>query len=374
MHKILVSIDWFYPAFRAGGPITSMWNLISNLSEDFEFYVLTSNRDFGGVLLDVKLNEWVKVRRNLFVCYCSKLSQVLRQLRKFPADLMMINGIYSIKFSILPVLLGRAFRKIIFPRGMLSRHSLAVKTMRKKFFLFLAKIFRFYAGAVFFTNSRQEFDDIRKLFPRKEVKLIPNLVSSEVIYRPIRKERGKVRLITVARISPVKNLEFAVKVFDYQFDGEIVWHIYGPVETQRYLQKLKVLIEKLPKNVHVEILSEVSPFQVKEYISNYHFFYLPTLGENFGHSIFEAFASSRPVIISNTTPWRDLESKSIGWDLDLDLKIFRQALQRALDMGPDEFKQMCEKARNFALDFIVKQKTQVLNVKNVILNIINQSQ
>ncbi len=373
MYKILVTIDWFYPGFRAGGPITSMWNLINNLSQDFEFYVLTSNHDYGGVRLNVKENQWVQVKENLFVCYCSKLSQVLRQLRSFTADLVMVNGIYSVIFSILPALLKRKSSRVIFPRGMLSQHSLSVKSWRKRIFLFLAKAIGLYSGAVFFTNSQQEFDDIRRIFPRGQVKLIPNLVWPEVIYRPIEKRSGNLRLITVSRISPVKNLEFAVRVFQYKFNGEIVWHIYGPVENNRYLQKLQVLIENLPKNVHIEIFPAISPFQVKEYISKYHFFYLPTLGENFGHSIFEAFASSRPVIISNTTPWRNLESKSLGWDLELNLNNFRRVIQKAIDLEQDEFDRMCKNARNFARDFIVKQKQAILDIKNVILNIINKA-
>ena len=373
MYKILVTIDWFYPGFRAGGPITSMWNLINNLSQDFEFYVLTSNHDYGGVRLNVKENQWVQVKENLSVCYCSKLSQVLRQLRSFTADLVMVNGIYSYRFSILPALLKRKSRRVIFPRGMLSQHSLSVKSWRKRIFLLLAKAIGLYSGAVFFTNSQQEFDDIRRIFPRNKVELIPNLVSPEVIFRPIEKRSGNLRLITVSRISPVKNLEFAVRVFQYKFNGEIVWHIYGPVENKRYLQKLQDLIENLPQNVHVKIFPPISPFQVKEYISKYHFFYLPTLGENFGHSIFEAFASSRPVITSNTTPWRNLESKSLGWDLELDLKNFRRVIQKAIDMGQEKFDRMCKNARNFARDFTVKQKKDILNIKNSILKIINKT-
>ena len=39
---------------------------------------------------------------------------------------------------------------------------------------------------------------------------------------------------------------------------------------------------------------------------------LPSLGENFGHAIFESFANAVPVIIGNNTPWRDIEQNNGG--------------------------------------------------------------
>jgi glycosyltransferase involved in cell wall biosynthesis len=46
-------------------------------------------------------------------------------------------------------------------------------------------------------------------------------------------------------------------------------------------------------------------------------FFLPTLGENYGHSIAEAMLSGVPVLIADTTPWRDLTALKLGADLPL---------------------------------------------------------
>ena len=43
--KIAVFIDWYYPCFKGGGPVTSMINMIETLKEDFDFYVITSDTD-----------------------------------------------------------------------------------------------------------------------------------------------------------------------------------------------------------------------------------------------------------------------------------------------------------------------------------------
>ena len=37
MNKILVFIDWFTPAYKAGGPIVSVSKIIENLSFKFKF-------------------------------------------------------------------------------------------------------------------------------------------------------------------------------------------------------------------------------------------------------------------------------------------------------------------------------------------------
>jgi len=35
MKKILVLQDWYYPGFKAGGPIKSIRNIVNNLKDEF---------------------------------------------------------------------------------------------------------------------------------------------------------------------------------------------------------------------------------------------------------------------------------------------------------------------------------------------------
>ena len=46
--------------------------------------------------------------------------------------------------------------------------------------------------------------------------------------------------------------------------------------------------------------------------------FLPTLGENFGHAIAEALAAGLPPVISDRTPWRDLDRHGAGTVLSLE--------------------------------------------------------
>ena len=43
--NILIFIDWFLPGFKAGGPIKSVSNIVNSLHQDFNFFIITSDRD-----------------------------------------------------------------------------------------------------------------------------------------------------------------------------------------------------------------------------------------------------------------------------------------------------------------------------------------
>ena len=40
MLKILVFIDWYKPAYKAGGPISSVYNLTELLGDEIQFYIV----------------------------------------------------------------------------------------------------------------------------------------------------------------------------------------------------------------------------------------------------------------------------------------------------------------------------------------------
>ena len=55
-------------------------------------------------------------------------------------------------------------------------------------------------------------------------------------------------------------------------------------------------------------------------LAKYDLFVFPTLGENFGHVIFDAIKSGLPILISNKTPWNDIEDYRIGWSIPISEK------------------------------------------------------
>jgi len=45
--RILVVTGHYLPGFKAGGPLRSVANLVNCLRDEFEFLILTSDRDLG---------------------------------------------------------------------------------------------------------------------------------------------------------------------------------------------------------------------------------------------------------------------------------------------------------------------------------------
>ncbi len=209
--------------------------------------------------------------------------------------------------------------------------------------------------------------------------LIIYLKKALLSVKNIKKEKGKLKLVSLARISPEKNTLFAIeKLLDlHGIKGDIVFDLYGQIYDDSYWKECKEKINQLPSNVTVNYKGLVDSDLVGETIHNYHALFMPSRGENFGHVILESFMSGRPVVISDQTPWRGLESERCGWDLALrtdyksapteDLSLvesqklkvenkvkesFRSVLSRILHMEQEEFDQWCDGARKKAMNFI----------------------
>jgi glycosyltransferase involved in cell wall biosynthesis len=96
-------------------------------------------------------------------------------------------------------------------------------------------------------------------------------------------------------------------------------------------------------------------------------FLIPTLGENFGHVIFESLAVGCPVLISDRTPWRGLEEKGVGWDVPLgDVARFRAILQECVDMDSEAYASLSQRARGYAVQY--EQDSSVLDTYRVMFD------
>ena len=64
----------------------------------------------------------------------------------------------------------------------------------------------------------------------------------------------------------------------------------------------------------------------------YDVFYFPTKSENFGQVIWESLSSGCPVLISDQTPWNNIENHRVGWVRSLSkMNNFSKVLQGIID-------------------------------------------
>jgi glycosyltransferase involved in cell wall biosynthesis len=360
--KIAVFIDWFLPGYKAGGPITSVSNLINTLKKNFDFFIITSDRDLNETkpYQNIQTNKWLK-KNSYNIIYLSPSSQNLKTYKKIinknHFDKIYINSLFSLKFAILPLIAAKKNYKnediILAPRGMLSQQAFAKKKFKKEIFIIISKIFGLFNGIIFHATNQNEKQNIQSFFPNNKIIISPNLPKfNPPPLQHKNKTKGKLSLVSIARISQEKNTLFALKILSQIKNYKIKFDLYGTIVEKDYWNKCKKIIENLPENINVEYLGPIKPYKVGKTFSEYHFAFMPSIGENFGHSIFEAMAAGCPVIISNNTPWKNLEQKEIGWDIDLsDTKKFIQTIIYCANMSEIEYNKISEKTANFAEKF-----------------------
>lgn len=370
MKSILIFYDYFSPAYKAGGPIRSLKNLTELLADSCRMYVYTSAVDLGGAPLPVLTDQWIVFSRNVEVFYASPkglgVKGIYQHLKTLQPDVVYINGLftpYSVFYPLLALRLlklrNRSWKpKIVMaPRGMLKPSALALKAAKKRVYLKLFKGLGLHKGVHWQATDPQEQSDIL-LFTEKGVplSLLGNMPLITTSPTKVAKEDGKLRLTSVSLIARTKNLLFLLKCLKKIPAGlEVQYDIYGPIKEENYWQQLQAEIENLPPNIQVVYKGAVQPDRVTQILQQYDCFVLPTLGENFGHAIFEALGAGVPVLISDQTPWRELKQHKAGWDLPLQEEAWIGKLKELAAMPEAEFSSWRKGAHAYAVAYLEQQ-------------------
>lgn len=351
--RILVFVDWYLPAVKAGGPVKSIAALVAHFKNDFEFYIVTSNTDFGDttVFPDVAANTWNVIDENVQVFYGSPDYLSIKNIKKLVSaiqyDLVYVNSFFSFRFSIVPLLLfKRNFLHgplLIAPRGMLGAGALALKSTKKKAFIAVSKLAGLHRKCRWHATSEQERKEIEVVFGKSaHIDVVPNLQYpnwKQELQLAIKKA-GELRLFFVSRVSEKKNLLFALKrLHALAGKGNVRFTIIGPVEDKHYWNACQLEIEQLKKEgIDVVYVGLIANDQLSGALKDEHFLFLPTMNENYGHVIVESFLLSKPVLISDQTPWRGLEKSGAGWDLPLEnIPKFEEILDTCLRMDANDY-------------------------------------
>ena len=361
MRGLLIFYDYFTPAYKAGGPIRSLENLIQLINGVFHTYVITSNQDHDGEYLAVTSDEWIKRTEAISIIYLSKGNRGIDKLEQIISeisfDCVYINGIFSPFTTVNPLRLARRFNVpvMIAPRGMFQEGALSIKPLKKKLYLYLLKAFLLRGNQVsWHATDEQEAKDILKVVGNKaSVMVLGNIPSFNSMFEQSEKPLDRIKLVTISLVAPKKNHGFFLNILkEVKTDQLIEYDIYGPVRDEQYFITLQDIVKKLPANIKVSFLPPVLPREVNKVLANYHYFILPTLGENFGHAIFEAFNMGLPVLISDQTPWKYLEKKRAGWDLPLNEKAWLCTMDQLLSSNEEKYKSFQRGARKVAVDYM----------------------
>lgn len=373
--KILVFADWYEPGYKAGGPIRSCVNFSENMKDTHEIFVFTTDRDLGETqpYENVEIDKWIK-NNEVNVFYASPYFLAWRNIRRViesvSPDYVYINSMYSVYIALYPLLLKRLGGSnstfVLAPRGMLKATALQFKSTKKKVFLFFFKLLGFYKLITFHATDKTEEADIRTIFGKNVTyRRISNFPSKQDFGTyDIVKLMDDLKIVFVGRIHPIKNLK-SLLLYIQSVSSTVKLTIIGTIEDENYWDECERIINTFNPRIKVILKRNVPNTDIINLILDQHIFALPTEGENFGHAIFEALSAGRPVLISDQTPWRNLEEKKAGWDLSLnDPQAFINVLNNVAAMDNEEFQKWCKGARRLANDYINNSnlKEQYLNL------------
>ncbi len=375
--KIAVLIDWYLPGSKAGGPVRSVYSLVNLLKNYFDFYIITTNKDLGSALpySNVKANELFF--KDSFHYYYFSQDQLTTEntvalIEKISPDLVYLNSFWSFPFSINVVRLknkGLINPPILLaPRGMLGKGALGLKSFKKNIFISLARVLGSYEKIIFHATQKQEESDIRSKFKSTKILVAPNVNSSPITPNKSTKTVNHLKLFYLSRVAKVKNLHYAIEILtSVPSHYKVEYDIFGNSEETEYWNLCEELIAKLPPHISVNYKQELQFDKVQEVICNYHCLLLPTLNENYGHSIVEALLCGCPAIISDQTPWNDIHEVDAGYAIDLnDKQLFVDAIVHYAALNQEDFIVKSKKAINYIsnkidLDYIANQYKSLFN-------------
>lgn len=365
--KLLLFSDWFYPGYKAGGPIKSVTNLSIALQQSIKVYVFTADTDLNETqpYQNIESNQWITPIENndVKVYYCSKdklnKQKIVDIIKEIKPTHIYLNHLWSYWFVLQPLfIVWRKFKNIkivLCPRGALFPSALHYLNTypKKKVVLTIIKLLGIHKKIHFHATTTQEKEVIQQHFGNVKIDIANNLPDlQQPTLSTIEKKIGELKLVFIARIVDIKNLKVLLNNL-LLVKSNINVTIAGPAEDKNYWSECEQLIHQMPQNIKVNYIGQITPQQVMPLIKEHHLYCLPTQGENFGHSIFEAFMIGRPVLISNKTPWLNLNNLQAGWDVDLTKEnCLLHYIEEAANWNQTDFDRYCNGSWQVAKNYL----------------------
>lgn len=325
MKKILIIMASYWPGFKECGVLQSVRNLVDVFGDKAAFNVLTHNHDLFSeeIYTNVKSDTWNEIGKAK-VFYSSHNCFSVNFLRKMTSgyDAIFLCGPYwlhSQKIVLLKKLCLIQPTVYLASMGTFSPGSLKLNRLKKYLFWKVFNFLKLGKGITWSFTSEKELSEAKDVLSEDNCStyiLANDLPRKYEDYQYLRgsstKKSGELKIVFLSRISPGKNLTYALDLIK-KLDGKITFDIYGNISDSNYWEECKRKIRNLPKNVTCIYKGSILPDMAIQVFSSYDAFLFPTLGENFGHVIYEALLSGCIPLISNNTPWDNLEEAGCGY-------------------------------------------------------------
>lgn len=353
---ILIITGRYLPGYKDGGPVRSIKNLVDCLGEEYQFRILTCDRDHGDTqpYPNVKVNEWNQVgdAQVYYVKPKGFSGSVIRSL-SVEADLLYVCGCFS-DYAIQTLVQNRLRRiscpVVVAAMGLFSPKAFRLKYGKKKLFTMLFQMTGMFRNIYWSATSELEISEIKQQIIVKDNYFIAGDLPRKVDETPVRKEKevGRLKVVWISRIVPKKNLLQAIRILQ-KVRSEVDFTIYGPLQEEAYWKRCEAELNRLPANICWKWAGMVASEDVVDTLKQHHVFLFPTLGENYGHVIQEALSAGCGIVLSDQTPWKQLEEHGVGYVYPVEaVDDYCAAIEGYAAMNQSQFQEVADRAQNYA--------------------------
>jgi glycosyltransferase involved in cell wall biosynthesis len=225
-------------------------------------------------------------------------------------------------------------------------------------------------AACLHVNSVTEGRMLLELGIKAPIACLPVGVDLSAVRRTLEESagRGRVRVrpyvLYLGRIHPTKGIEPLLEAWRIARNRLGDWQlVVAGAGESRYVEKCRRAAEGMIRAGSVVWLGRVDDYEKTRLYRDAEVYVLPSLNENFGNTVAEAFACKTPVISTTNTHWTMIEDRECGWLATSDPESLVGALTRCFESGVAERKRRGERGH----DFVERDYTIESVVENMIL-------
>ena len=320
--KILHIVEDF--SIRSGGLRTVINSLDSHLKKlGHSSYVLSSDKeDEDDIYLIKSRNKWL---------YSNKWKQQIHKIvTQKEINLIHIHGVW-----LYPQLVGAKYATkhqipfILSCHGMYQPWLWKKNTFIKKAYLKLLSKRLFSKATVIHSITKEETNNLKKIFNKNRFVEIPNLISFlDRKSEDVNKENIEKSILYLGRINKTKGIDVLIEAFGNLKNKEITLKIAGGFND--YKTELEKLVNKLKLTNRVVFLGMVKGKQKEDLIRNSWIMASPTFSDVIGMVNLEAALNKTPVITTRDTGLNKDWSSNGGILIDANVEELTIALEESL--------------------------------------------
>lgn len=360
--KIGIIVPSFYPATIYGGPIFSIKSFCEEIaSENIKIDIMTTDMN-GTNYLNVIKNKSIIFNENpnIRITYyksCKKLNfisfgllfNLFNKIKTF--DIVKIEDTFSV-FVPFALLISLILKKkiILSPRGVFAKNALFKNKLIKKLWIYFF-ISPFKKKINWHATSNNEKDDINNYFSTKlNIKVIANGIEkpeidikrNDIIKRILGNAYNKKSkyIIGLGRKHPIKRFDQLIDSFQFLSKDKFKLILVGSDDSGHEIF-LKEKVKKNKQQSQVFFYENLEKKEKDQLLYESDLLVLPSLSENFGNVVPESLICGTPVIVSDKTPWHDLEENNVGLMINITPKNLSNSILKILSKPKNKYFNNC---------------------------------